>query len=649
MCRGKLTVVPCNCSGGIRLTKMTSNTGSWSVTTASDLSLQAEQIKGKSRTNVSIRRGTLKTKVRPLILRRMSSRNKSDSHLLHQDRMFTSDCTVLDPCTNKDIPLSSSIGNNRKKGIARMPQSTYTNNFHSQSMQCPSLSNTRSKHCHTVLSNDLPISPLDSASTDKHSPTDTASNVTSTKSRKPVRSRSHQRLHTIIPTPVLDNALEAEAEYKIVSRTERDVLVAENMDEQFHCNEDQMEPCCFDPLRLVCSDDDTISDTQSVIDLDSIVLDENSFTDVRPEPSKVYEELLDHLSKQEVNIRQRPPKCPSMPDIHRRVHVYDEHLFSIDFEYGFSDLGPEPEVLIDEENATENVLQDTVAESTSAQVTKASSRDHDQYPQRSLHANTRRKSDTSAIIESLFAPKKPHSCCKNRRKASWNGGSNRRHSLQVKQARCRRPRKIVVVGDMCTGKSGLISAYCKDRFSDMYVPTILRSCLTDADICGEKIELVVIEVSGRDDYAKLRRCAYRRTDAIILCYSSDNASSLDKIKSHWLPEVQTYTSNAPYILVGTKTDIREEILDQLEQMTDEEKTQTFNGTGSNVKSLTGRLVSTEHGYDTAQSIGAHSFHECSARYRDGTRVIFETVAEVALKKSRRKRKVQRTGDICSIM
>ena len=659
-------MVPCNCSGGIKLTKMTSNKGSWSVTTASDSSLQAEQMKGKSSTNSSIRRGVLKAKVRPMVQRRMNSMPRADSQ--DENKCSTPDCTVADSCTNynKDIPLSSSIAKNRKTGVAQLLQSVqkddtpyaYANNshscLHSHSMHCPSFPKIHSQDRHLVLSKDLPASPLDSAGTPFRPTTDTAPDVKSIKSRKPARSSSQQRLHAIIPTPALENALEREAEYKIVSQTVReDELVAEKMDEEHHNDEDQMQPFFLGPLELVGLDnDDTNSDSQSVIDLDSIVIDEDSFTDAGPEPSIIDEELTCHHSKQEVNLRRQPrlPRCPSMPNIHRRVRVYDEQLFSVDYEHGLSDLGPEPEILIDEETVTENIiLQDTVAESTSEQVTDASSRDRDQWPQRSLHVKSLRKSNSAAIIESLFAPKKAHSCCKNRRKSSWNGGSSRKHSMQTKQVRYRRPRKVVVVGDMCTGKSGLISAYCKDRFSDMYIPTILRSCLTDADICGEKIELVVIEVSGRDDYAKLRRCAYRRTDAIILCYSSDNVASLDKIKSHWLPEIQTFSSNVPYILVGTKKDIREEMLDQLEQMMDEERTKRLHGTGNNIKSLKGRLVSTEDGYEMAESIGAYSFHECSARYRDGTRVIFETVAKVALKKSRRKRKVQRTGDICSIM
>ena len=201
----------------------------------------------------------------------------------------------------------------------------------------------------------------------------------------------------------------------------------------------------------------------------------------------------------------------------------------------------------------------------------------------------------------------------------------------------RRPRKVVVVGDMCSGKSGLISAYCRDRFSERYVPTMLRSCLTNAKVFGQTIDLVVVEVAGRDDYARLRRCAYHKMDAVILCYSADNIESLERIKKLWLPELRVFAPKVPYILVGTKKDVREDIMYQFELEQD---------TGYSEELANN--VSTHHGSQVARSIGAHGFVECSALYRDGTREVFETAAKVALRKSRRKKKCSR-NDPCIIL
>lgn len=218
---------------------------------------------------------------------------------------------------------------------------------------------------------------------------------------------------------------------------------------------------------------------------------------------------------------------------------------------------------------------------------------------------------------------------------------------------CRRPRKIVVIGDMCSGKSSLISAYCRDKFSELYVPTILTSCMTDADVLGEKIELVVVEVAGRIDYAKIRRCAYHKMDLVILCYSADRPSSLAAIKTNWLPELKKVAPEVPYILVGTKTDIREEKMSAVEHMKHSTKGKLEDVDTDSLRPedvLKDNIVTTRQGVEAAESIGAKDFLECSAMYRDGTRDVFEMAAKIALRRSpRRKKKHPHGAGTCTIL
>ena len=198
----------------------------------------------------------------------------------------------------------------------------------------------------------------------------------------------------------------------------------------------------------------------------------------------------------------------------------------------------------------------------------------------------------------------------------------------------RRPRKIVVIGDMCSGKTGLISAYCKDRFSETYAPTILNTCMTDADVLGGKIELVVVEVPGRKDLAKLRPCAYHKMDVVLLCYSADRPSSLEALKTEWLPELKKYAPMVPYILVATKTDVREEHFYQQQQQLAANSTENEHC----AEDILSDMVTSSEGRKAAELMEAHSFLECSAMYRDGTRDVFETAARVALRNSPRRRK-----------
>jgi GTPase SAR1 family protein len=182
--------------------------------------------------------------------------------------------------------------------------------------------------------------------------------------------------------------------------------------------------------------------------------------------------------------------------------------------------------------------------------------------------------------------------------------------------------------------------------------------MTDADILGEKIELVVVEVAGRIDYAQFRNCAYHKMDLVIMCYSADSPTSLAAIKTHWLPELMKVSPKVPYILVGTKKDIREEFVYDVElsrraqlNAAKKESTDGCHNLQSTVdQELRERFVTTRQGKEAAEEMGAKDFIECSAMYRDGTRDVFETAAKLALRRSpRRKKRNSRQRDTCTIL
>ena len=230
----------------------------------------------------------------------------------------------------------------------------------------------------------------------------------------------------------------------------------------------------------------------------------------------------------------------------------------------------------------------------------------------------------------------------------------RRRQMRVRV--CRRPRKILVLGDMTSGKTNLISAYGRDRFSETYIPTILNCFQTDAKIGSEVIDLVVVEVSGRDDFEPLRRRAYRRMDGAVICYSVDSVVNLNRIRDYWVPELRKYAPKAPFVLVGTKKDIRDSARDRLEERLKSKAEEVRSKDEMMADRLQAEVkfsedfVSEDRGKRLANSLGANSFMECSSLYRDGTREVFEGVTKIALRKTRRLRQDRRHVDsMCSIM
>ena len=232
---------------------------------------------------------------------------------------------------------------------------------------------------------------------------------------------------------------------------------------------------------------------------------------------------------------------------------------------------------------------------------------------------------------------------------------NKRQRRQSRVRIRRRPRKIVVVGTMNSGKSSLISAYCCDQFSDIYQPTILRCLPSDARVQGHRIDIIIVDTPGRIDYLPIRRCAYQKADLIMICFALDQPVTLDHVKDYWIQEIKKHTSSVPYILVGTCVDKRDELYANWcncslcqECVLGCDKRWKISKTTNEYLQQT--IVVYEQGKSLAKDIGALAYIECSAKYRDGTRQVFELATDIAVRKHRRKRKHKMRGpEGCTIL
>lgn len=57
---------------------------------------------------------------------------------------------------------------------------------------------------------------------------------------------------------------------------------------------------------------------------------------------------------------------------------------------------------------------------------------------------------------------------------------------------------------------------------------------------------------------RLRALSYPNTDVFIVCYSIVSPASLENVRKKWVPEIRQHCPNAPFLLVGTKSDLRED-------------------------------------------------------------------------------------------
>lgn len=111
----------------------------------------------------------------------------------------------------------------------------------------------------------------------------------------------------------------------------------------------------------------------------------------------------------------------------------------------------------------------------------------------------------------------------------------------------------------------------------------------------------------QEEFAQLRSLCYRNADIFLLCYSVVLPSSFRNVTSRWVPEIQRLCPDVPIVLVGTQSDLRENvhILIRLAQSQEQP-------------------VSVEEARVCAQQISAVTFTECSALTQKNLKEVFDT-------------------------
>jgi small GTP-binding protein len=148
---------------------------------------------------------------------------------------------------------------------------------------------------------------------------------------------------------------------------------------------------------------------------------------------------------------------------------------------------------------------------------------------------------------------------------------------------------------------------------DNNIPCSSFSTSAHVDIDGKHIYLSLFDTCAQDDYERLRPLQYPQTHVFVLTYSVVDPSSLETVRTKWHPEISNHCPGVPFILVGTKLDLREDptTLDNLALK---------NQAPVSLKSATA----------LCQELGACKVMECSALTQQGVKAVFDEAIRAAV-------------------
>jgi len=218
--------------------------------------------------------------------------------------------------------------------------------------------------------------------------------------------------------------------------------------------------------------------------------------------------------------------------------------------------------------------------------------------------------------------------------------------------------KCVVTGDGTVGKTCMLVSYSTNSFPTEYVPTVFNNYTKNLLINGKPVKLGLWDTAGQEDYDRLRPLSYTKADILLICFSVESATSLANVKTKWVPEAQQYAPNAPYIIVGTKVDLRAKAAEsgygggaaaQGGYGAQSYGNQGYGGYGydqgygNQYYDQSAQFVDKAQGQALAQQVGAVAYLECSALTQEGLKQVFDVAVRTAMGRQ------QPNGGCCTIL
>ena len=120
--------------------------------------------------------------------------------------------------------------------------------------------------------------------------------------------------------------------------------------------------------------------------------------------------------------------------------------------------------------------------------------------------------------------------------------------------------KLMIIGETRTGKTSLISRYCKNEFSgSVYMSTMgIDFQIKNLEMNSKKIRLQIWDTAGQERFRNIAKNYFQSSDGFVIVYDIANLESFQTL-DYWVEEIKSnYQELSKMILVGNKCDIIQE-------------------------------------------------------------------------------------------
>jgi small GTP-binding protein len=160
-----------------------------------------------------------------------------------------------------------------------------------------------------------------------------------------------------------------------------------------------------------------------------------------------------------------------------------------------------------------------------------------------------------------------------------------------------------LLGDGAVGKTSMLISYTTNKFPEEHVPTVFDNYKAEVMVDSRQYTLGLWDTAGQEDYDRLRPLSYPGTDIFLITFSITSPNSLENVKTKWVPELQQHSPGTPFILVGTKADMRK-------------------STPDSISSAVGQKICAE--------LKGEYYMECSSRTQEGLKQVFDKAIQTVI-------------------